>query len=63
MDYQTITVSIVLVDRRDESAPFLRGSAFRRMKREWVIGIRNQCQRAGVPFFFKQWAESTEEGR
>lgn len=25
------------------------------MKREWVINIREQCQQAGVPFFFKQW--------
>ena len=22
---------------------------------EWVIDIRDQCQKAGVPFFFKQW--------
>ena len=25
------------------------------MQEEWVIDIRNQCQQAGVPFFFKQW--------
>src|SRR4030042_2419799 len=31
------------------------GPGARLMKREWVLGIRNQCQPAGVPFFFKQW--------
>jgi protein gp37 len=25
------------------------------MKREWVTEIRDQCQVAKVPFFFKQW--------
>jgi hypothetical protein len=25
------------------------------MKEEWVLSIRDQCQDAGVPFFFKQW--------
>ena len=25
------------------------------MKKEWVISVRNQCKREGVPFFFKQW--------
>lgn len=23
----------------------------------WFRGLRNQCQAAGVPFFFKQWGE------
>lgn len=27
----------------------------RPMKEEWVVEIREQCQDAGVPFFFKQW--------
>lgn len=31
------------------------GPGARPIKREWVLDIRNQCQRAGVPFFFKQW--------
>jgi len=31
------------------------GPGARPMKSEWVIDIRNQCIRAGVPFFFKQW--------
>jgi protein gp37 len=31
------------------------GPDARPMKREWVIGIRDQCQAAQVPFFFKQW--------
>jgi protein gp37 len=25
------------------------------MQEEWVIDLRDQCRRAGVPFFFKQW--------
>jgi len=31
------------------------GRGARRMEREWVISIRDQCREAGVPFFFKQW--------
>ena len=27
----------------------------RPMKKSWVIDIRNQCQAANIPFFFKQW--------
>lgn len=31
------------------------GAGARPMKAEWVQQIRDQCRRAGVPFFFKQW--------
>lgn len=31
------------------------GPGARTMRREWVAEIRDQCQDAGVPFFFKQW--------
>jgi protein gp37 len=31
------------------------GPGARPMAEEWVIDIRNQCQAADVPFFFKQW--------
>lgn len=31
------------------------GLKARPMKPEWVIDIHEQCQRAEVPFFFKQW--------
>lgn len=31
------------------------GPRARAMDPNWVVSIRNQCQRAGVPFFFKQW--------
>lgn len=31
------------------------GPGARPMKPEWVMDIHNQCKRAGVPFFFKQW--------
>jgi len=31
------------------------GPGARPMEAEWGLDIRNQCHRAGVPFFFKQW--------
>jgi protein gp37 len=31
------------------------GPGARRMEPAWVRGIRNQCVRAGIFFFFKQW--------
>jgi protein gp37 len=31
------------------------GPGARPMNREWVAGIRDQCEAADVPFFFKQW--------
>jgi len=31
------------------------GPGARVMKEEWVVDIREQCIRSGVPFFFKQW--------
>ena len=31
------------------------GPGFRPMDSTWVTAIRDQCQSAGVPFFFKQW--------
>ncbi|MEX2410981.1 MAG: phage Gp37/Gp68 family protein [Candidatus Paceibacterota bacterium] len=31
------------------------GHAPRPMKPEWVINIKQQCEQAGVSFFFKQW--------
>ena len=33
------------------------GRDARPMHPGWVGGLRNQCQAAGVPFFFKQWGE------
>jgi len=33
-----------------ESGPGARG-----MERDWVLSVRDQCRRAQVPFFFKQW--------
>jgi Bacteriophage protein gp37 len=49
----------------DESAPGARP-----ILQEWVTDIRDQCLRANVPFFFKQWggvqkkrAGRTLEGR
>jgi hypothetical protein len=31
------------------------GAGARPMRKEWVLSIRDQCERAQVPFFFKQW--------
>ena len=31
------------------------GPGAREIKRKWVVDIRKQCNRAKVPFFFKQW--------
>jgi len=31
------------------------GPKARPMKEEWAVNIRKQCQKANVPFFFKQW--------
>jgi protein gp37 len=41
------------------------GAGARAMKREWVLSVRDQCARAGVPFFFKQWGgvRKCETGR
>jgi len=33
------------------------------MDREWVLDIRDQCQSARAPFFFKQWAASRRADR
>jgi protein gp37 len=31
------------------------GPGARPMHPDWVLSLRNQCQQANVPFFFKQW--------
>lgn len=31
------------------------GPGARHLEREWVIGVRDQCKKEKVPFFFKQW--------
>jgi protein gp37 len=41
------------------------GPGARPMKQEWVRSLRDQCQKAGVAFFFKQWGgvRKSETGR
>lgn len=41
------------------------GYRARPMKPEWVRSVRDQCESAGVPFFFKQWGgvRKKEAGR
>jgi protein gp37 len=31
------------------------GPGARPMREEWVLSVQEQCEEAGVPFFFKQW--------
>ncbi len=31
------------------------GPGARPMQKEWVLSLRDQCEKAQVPFFFKQW--------
>lgn len=41
------------------------GAGARPVQKEWVVSIRDQCARAKVPFFFKQWGgvRKSENGR
>jgi protein gp37 len=41
------------------------GAGARPMDKAWVISLRRQCKKAGVPFFFKQWGgvRKSEAGR
>lgn len=41
------------------------GPGARPMDKEWVISLRDQCSRAGTPFFFKQWGgvQKSKTGR
>lgn len=38
------------------------GSKARPMKENWVLSIKNQCERYGVAFFFKQWGTWGPDG-
>jgi protein gp37 len=35
------------------------GPDHRPMRKEWVLELRDRCQAAGIPFFFKQWGGLT----
>jgi protein gp37 len=37
------------------------GPGARPMRKEWVVEIRAQCQKAQVPFFFKQWGGTNKK--
>ncbi len=39
------------------------GPKARPMRSEWVIDVRERCEREGVPFFFKQWGGPTPKAR
>jgi protein gp37 len=37
------------------------GPGARRMEAQWVLDLRDQCARAGVAFFFKQWGGANKK--
>ena len=37
------------------------GPGSRVMHREWVLEIRDQCVKARIPFFFKQWGGTNKK--
>lgn len=41
------------------------GPGARPMAEDWVLSILSQCQKAGIPFFFKQWGgvQKSKRGR
>ena len=39
------------------------GPKARPMKSEWVIDVRDRCEREGIPFFFKQWGGPTPKAK
>jgi protein gp37 len=39
------------------------GPGARPMEEKWVLSIRDQCRRAGVAFFFKQWGGTRKSAR
>jgi protein gp37 len=39
------------------------GPGARVLEPEWVLSIRDQCNQASVPFFFKQWGGRTPKAR
>jgi protein gp37 len=41
------------------------GAGARPLDKEWALSLRDQCRRAGVPFFFKQWGgfQKSRHGR
>lgn len=38
------------------------GSKARPMEEAWVLKLRDQCQRTGIDFFFKQWGSWGQDG-
>lgn len=37
------------------------GPRARPMQEEWVLSIKDQCEQAGVAFFFKQWGGTNKK--
>jgi protein gp37 len=58
LSLEPLLASVDTLDLRDIHWVIVGGESgpgAREMKAEWVRDIQRQCQRAGVPFFFKQW--------
>lgn len=54
----------ITLDRTDIDWVIVGGESgphARQMQPEWARSLRDQCQAAGVPFFFKQWGEWSPE--
>lgn len=62
-----VNITRWLTDGRDQAIPELdwviaggeSGPGARPMHPDWARSLRDQCQAAGVPFFFKQWGAFT----
>lgn len=39
------------------------GIGYRKMEEAWAVGIQEQCEAAGVAFFFKQWGGRTPKAK
>jgi protein gp37 len=39
------------------------GPRARRMKADWVVNVKRQCEECRVPFFFKQWGQWGDDGK
>lgn len=39
------------------------GTSARPMKRDWALNIKTRCDKAGIPFFFKQWGVWGADGK
>ncbi|KLU66723.1 phage protein Gp37/Gp68 [Desulfosporosinus acididurans] len=57
----TVSVPFTILDNRPKLDWVIAGGesgpGARPMHPDWASGLRDQCQAAGIPYFFKQWGE------